>query len=286
MNNYPYPVLTEWDSAYKDDCNFTLAYQDHQCVDNVLKVHLSITLNSKSLCSYVENNEAEIIVKLMTNIKTLVFHLDKTSKDITVEIPTENVASIDTIKIQAFIVTKKEMLFTANDEILDIFDSSYSIMLKENDILAVSNVEALNYTTISNDYIKIVSSEEQEGNGLKIRLTKENYIEIVVGKSFKLAYGKMNNDEFKFAVSSHLVFEAIFYALSEIAQNKDDFKDKTWFYQLSQALQSLDIPMDTYIANAYDNSQLDLEYIMETAQALISNTLEISMINIGNMEED
>lgn len=283
MNGYPYPVLTEADSSYKEDVKFNIEFLKYICKEDSIALSVGITLESSTLKQHIVDNNAEIVIKAVTGIRSFLFHIDGIQNNIEIKINNEDIKPNDSIKITSFIVAKTPFKLEISDEMEDIFGANYSIVLKKGDVLAISNDEKLNYNTTNNDFIMISGSEEMTGKGIRIRLNDENHIYILVGPEFKRAYATLNNPKLSTALSSHLIFEAFVYTLVEIAQEKEDHSNKEWYRLFVQALEITGDSLDDFKLKAMDGSKVDMTYVFEVAQAMISNSLETSTININKI---
>ncbi len=283
MNGYPYPVLTEADSSYKEDVKFNIEFLKYICKDDSIALSVGITLESSTLKQHIVDNNAEIVIKAVTGIRSLLFHIDGIQNNIEIKINNEDIKPNDSIKITSFIVAKTPFKLEISDEMEDLFGANYSIVLKKGDVLAISNDEKLNYNTTNNDFIMISGSEEMTGKGIRIRLNDENHIYILVGPEFKRAYATLNNPKLSTALGSHLIFEAFVYTLVEIAQEKEDHSNKEWYRLFVQALEITGDSLDDFKLKAMDGSKVDMSYVFEVAQAMISNSLETSTININKI---
>ena len=283
MNGYPYPVLTETDSAYKENIRFSITFSKYSCIQNKIILSLASTLSSETLSNLILNNKAEFVVKVVTDIRSHLFKLDGFRDKFDIEVNSEDVRPNDTIKITAFVVAKESFDFMVSDEMEDYFGANFVIGLKKGDVLAISNDEKLNYNTSNNDFIMIKSSDSMTGKGIKIRLSDENHIEILVGPEFKHAYAVLKDPKISPILGSHIVFEAFVYTLVEIAQQKEDHSSKEWYRLFSQAFEATGDTLDEFKQKAIDDG-VDMSYIYEVAQAMISNSLETALIKISKME--
>ena len=248
-----------------------------------ISLSVGITLESSTLKQHIVDNNAEIVIKAVTGIRSLLFHIDGIQNNIEIKINNEDIKPNDSIKITSFIVAKTPFKLEISDEMEDLFGANYSIVLKKGDVLAISNDEKLNYNTTNNDFIMISGSEEMTGKGIRIRLNDENHIYILVGPEFKRAYATLNNPKLSTALGSHLIFEAFVYTLVEIAQEKEDHSNKEWYRLFVQALEIIGDSLDDFKLKAMDGSKVDMSYVFEVAQAMISNSLETSTININKI---
>ena len=283
MNGYPYPVLTEIDSAYKENINFNIEFSKYACNDNKITLSIGIMLNSETLKAHIREKNAEMVVKVVTGIRSLLFHIEGICDHIELAINSEDIRANDTITLTAYVVTKESFEFMVTDEMEDYFGDNFSICLKKGDVLAVSNNEKLNYNTTTNDFIMISGSSEMTGNGIKVNLNDENHIYVLVGPEFKHSYATLNNPKISTMLGSHLVFEAFVYTLVELAQEKEDHSNKEWYRLFVQALEVTGETLDDFRTRAMDDRNVDMSYVFKVAQDMISNSLETSVINIGEI---
>lgn len=283
MNGYPYPVLTEVDSAYKEEISFNIDFLKYTCDEDKVVLTVGVLLNSETLKKHIELKKAELVVKAITDIRSMVFHFEDFQETLEININNEDIRANDTIKLTAFIVAKQPFVLTTNEEMEKYFGENFSIELRKGDLLAISNDEKLNYNTTNNDFIMIKSSDDMEGKGLKIRLSDENHIEILVGPEFKHSYAILKDPKVSPILNSHIVFEAIVYALVEIAQQKEDYSNKEWYRLFSQAFTATGETLEDFKEKANDNGYIDFSYIFEMAQLMISNSLETSVINVSKL---
>lgn len=280
MNGYPYPVLTEADSAYKADVNFSIEFSKYACKEDKIVLSIGISLDSETLRKHIADNNAEFVIKVVTGIRSLLFHIEEVSDTLEIEVNSEDIRSNDTITITAFIVAKNAFEFTTTDEMEDYFGKDFSILLKKGDVLAISNNERLNYNTTTNDFIMISSSDEMIGQGIRISLKDDNHIYVLVSPEFKRAYATLNNPKISTMLGSHLVFEAFVYTLVEIAQEKEDHSNKEWYRLFAQALEVTGDNIDNFKTKAMDDHNVDMSYVFKIAQEMISNSLEASAISL------
>lgn len=281
MNGYPYPVLTEVDSAYKENVSFNIEFSKYVCKDDKITLSVGVMLNSETLKKHIEEKNAEMVIKVVTGIRSLMFHIQDTCDYNDLDINSEDIRANDTIMITSYVVSKNAFEFMVTSEMEDYFGNNFSIQLKKGDVLAISNTEKLNYNTTTNDFIMISGSPEMTGNGIKVNLNDENHIYVLVGPEFKRAYATLNNPKISTMVGSHLVFEAFVYTLVELAQEKEDHSSKEWYRLFVQALEVTGESIEDFKVRAMDDRSVDMSYIFKVAQEMINNSLETSVINIG-----
>ena len=287
MNGYPYPVLTETDSAYLENIFFNISFLKYEYEGNRVKFFLNADLNSESLKQYIENEDAEILIRVKTGICVKIFKKAKFEEKIVIELECGDIKANDTIEVSANIIARHSFVLTKSDEILDCFGTEYSVTLRKADVLAISNTEKLNYNTTSNDFIKFKSSPDMNNCGFKIRLADLNYIEVLVGEEFNHSYGVLKNSKAAAKISpilnSHIIFEVILYTLVEIIQEKDDYTQKEWYRLFEQAFLATGETIEEFKEKAYDDKTIDISYVYEMAQIMISNSLETPVISVSKM---
>ena len=280
MNGYPYPVLTETESAYKPGIDFSIEFSKYAFKDNKAVLSIGLALTSETLKNHIISGNAELVIKAVTGIRSILFHVEESSGVLDIEINSEDIRTNDTIVLTAFVVTKNPFEFTISDEMMvDYFGENFAIILNKGDVLAISNTEKLNYNTTNNDFIMISSSEEMTGKGIKISLKDENHIYVLVSPEFKRAYATLNNPKVSAMLGSHLVFEAFVYTLAEIAQEKEDHSNKEWYRLFAQAVEVTGDTIDDFKVKAMDDHNIDMAYVYSVAQEMISNSLETSTIS-------
>ncbi|MBR3592858.1 MAG: hypothetical protein IKL46_08400 [Clostridia bacterium] len=281
MNGYPYPVLTEFDSAYKSTAVFNIEFLKYVYNEDKVILTIGCALDSETLKKHIQDRNAELVIKTVTGIRSHLFHIEDICDSIDIEINSEDIRANDTITLTAYVVTKNSFELTVTDEMIEeYFGSNFSILLKKGDILAISNNEKLNYNTTTNDFIMISSSEEMTGKGIRISLKDDNHIYVLVSPEFKRAYATLNNPKISTMLGSHLVFEAFVYTLVEIAQDKEDHSNKEWYRLFTQALEITGDDIDSFKASAIDDHSVDMTYIFKIAQEMINNSLETTVITV------
>lgn len=282
MNGYPYPVLTEVDSSYKENINFNIEFLKYDYDAGQVKLSLGINLTSESLKEYIQREDAKLVIKTVTNIRSQVHTLTEYQEHTEIPLESQNIRANDVIEITAYVIANSPFVLQMNNEIEDYFGDSYSITLRKGDLLAISNTEKLNYNTTNNDFIKIVGSSERNGQGIQIRL-RDNIIEILVGDDFKRSYVAVKDAKISPILNSHLIFEAIVYTLIEIAQrDKEEYCNCEWYRLFSQAYLATGETLDDFKDKVMDEG-VDISYVYKVAQQMISNSLEMSVINVSRI---
>ena len=137
MNGYPYPVLTEIDSPYKKNINFNIEFSKCTYKEDKIILSIGIDLNSETLKKHITDKNAELVIKVLTGIRSLLFHIQGIPNSIDITINSEDIRSNDTIDLTAFVISKKEFKFTTTSEMKSDFGDNFSILLKKGDILAI-----------------------------------------------------------------------------------------------------------------------------------------------------
>lgn len=282
MNGYPYPVLTEVDSSYKENVNFSIEFLKYDYDAGKVKLSLGINLTSESLKEYIKRGDAILVIKTVTNIRSQVHTLTEYQERAEILLESQNIRANDVIEITAYVIANSPFVLQMNNEIEEYFGDSFSITLRKGDLLAISNTEKLNYNTTNNDFIKIVGSSERNGQGIQIRLN-DNIIEILVGDDFKRSYVAVKDAKISPILNSHLIFEAIVYTLIEIAQrDKEEYCNCEWYRLFSQAYLTTGETLDDFKDKVIDEG-VDISYVYKVAQQMISNSLEMSVINVSRI---
>ena len=282
MNNYPYPVLTEFDSGYKEDVTFAITNIITANEKEGLIFKIDYELLSQSLKSKIDNNQAELFVKIESKIISKMEKYDAGK----IEIKYEDLAENDKLNINLFILALDNCSINSNDDLLDIYGDNYSYNLRKNDVLAISNTETFYYNLSGNDFIKFVPDAKQDGCGFRINCDKSNYIQIIVGKNFNTAYGRIKgNINVRDIFNSHIIFETFAYILIGLAQDKERYIEKEWYQSFNQIIDSAGKDIDNIIASASDGEGINMEFIYKTAQELIDNNVEKTIIRVGEKEE-
>jgi len=283
MNGYPYPVLTEVDSSYKENVNFNIEFLKYDYDAGKVKLTLGINLTSEFLKKHIQSGDAKLVIKTVTNIRSQVYALTECLEHIEILLESQNIRANDVIEITAYVIANRPFVLQMNNEFEEYFGDSFSITLRKGDLLAISNTEKLNYNTTNNDFIKIVGSSERNGQGIQIRLN-DNIIEILVGDDFKRSYVEVKDAKISPILNSHLIFEAIVYTLVEIAQrDKEEYCNCEWYRLFSQAYLATGETLDDFKDKVVDEGNVDISYVYKVAQQMISNSLEMAVINVSRI---
>lgn len=284
MIKYPYPILTLDGSSYKEDIYYKLTFVRNFATPGKMTFEFSVQLNSKFLNSMIENGEAKMFIKIQTGIFGGIQEISDFTNNVQCHLLLENIEANDIIKFTGYIVCTKELLLQHCDEFLNVYPQNYSIILKKNDTLAISNEESLSYNSSNNDFIRFQVQEEQNGKGFYVGY-ETNYIVVHIGKDMNIAYGLIKNNKKDICTifDSHLVFEVFVCVLIDLVQEFDDFKDEEWFKLFEQIyLQVSDIKFEDFISQVRDdNSYIDMRQIFEKAHQMCNNQIENSLISLS-----
>ena len=284
MNNYPYPVLTELDSAYKSEFIFNIGFKSFSSNEGKIKVNLEVKLNSNTLKKYISDLNAELIVKIVSGLKTETKVLNEVEGIFELELDCENIKENDDLKITAYVIAKNPFIFEMNDEIKDLFGEDYKIKIRKYDILAISNTENLSYSTSDKNFIRFVGSKELNGKGFEIKLDGNNYITIMVGVDFNKAYGLIKTEKYAPLFESNIVYETIVYTLVELVQNQNEYKNNEW-YKLFVRLfeENMDEKFDEFVQNFKNDKYIDISKIYRAAHSMTNNAIESFIIKTSNL---
>ena len=278
MNNYPYPVLTNDQSAYKNS-RFEIICSDCQVKDGIVMISLSVELSSAFLSGLLEDGKAKAIVKINSDIFTKSSDITINQEKTNIQIACERFKTNDIISVTAFIVANDSFTYLWNDEIMDFYPQEMAISIRKYDVLAISNTEKFDYTVVNTDFIKISCSDEQEGKGISIKLTNDNFIEILVGTSLNHAYAATKSDpKISPIIGSHLVFEAFVLVLIEIIQGKDRYTEKEWYRLFSNLLQATTGDEVDDMVKKVKDDYIDMNQVFGYANSLTNNQIEQSLI--------
>lgn len=277
MNGFPYPVLLENESSYKNEYIFEIEYKNHKYNKDELELILKMNLTSKTLKKKIENNEAFIFVKLVSAVFSKNYNIGQYIEEINISVPLDKILSNDKIEITAYILSNDETMLNWSDELVDNYPKIRRKMRK-NDILAISNKELLDYN-LENNFIKFSEVPEQEGKGIRIDLNGQNYVSIQIGHKFNEAYAIIKKEaSIRDVINSHLLFEAFVYIVFDIIQKPDEYIEKPWYKVLDSTFEYEGRTLDEFKKIVKDEEVIDIEAVYEAAQQLINNQLERSII--------
>lgn len=288
MNRYPYPVLTEEGSSYKEGIVFEISYLRSVCLSDNISFEFNIKMNSKTLKKQIDENKAKMVMKAQTGIFSTAYNIDIVEGNYKCTLGMSDIKSNDNIKFICYIVANDEVSFDMSDEINPVYGEEYRVNLKKNDILAVSNIETISYSTSNNDFIKFSVSDELNGNGYIINY-ETNYINVTVGPEFNCAYGILKNNRRDICTifDSHLVFEVFVYTLVDLVQQYEEYNESEWYMLFEQVFLQVGEykTFEEFIKSAKDDSVVNLSVIYDMAHKMINNQIENSLISLSKYEE-
>lgn len=288
MNRYPYPVLAEDNSSYVEGTIFKLTYVKSLSIHNEITFEFNINMNSKYLKELINNGYAKVILKVQTSIYAESIDINDIDGNVKIKMLLDNIASNDTLKFICYIVANESIYIEKNEELLDIYDQDYKVKLKKFDVIGISNMESLSYSTSSNDFIKFSVSDEQNGKGYSIEYAT-NFINVRIGPDLNAAYGMVKNGKRDACTifDSHLVFEVFVYVLTDLVQRFEELNEEQWYILFNQIfLQTSEYDsFETFIKSAKDGELIDLSIIIEVAHKMINNQIENSLISISKLGE-
>lgn len=286
MNNYPHPVLSPGNSAYRDEIRFEIKYKSHAFADDSLIIDLGISCNSKKLQDDFEQKKIKAIVKTTLKTAAMCDACELINGDIRVIIPSEKILAYDTISIKAYLLAAEKMNMEWWEELSSDYPKDYCTEVRKNDVLAESNEEGFNSNPRNNNFIRFKEVENGDGSGIRIDLSNQNYIIIKVGHKFNEAYGKIKGKEIiRNITNSHLLFEALVYILIELAQNRDEYVDMEWYLGMQSTfdIKGFD-DLDAFLDNVKEDG-IKIDLIYEVAQKMINNQIELSLIAAKESED-
>lgn len=244
-------------------------------------------MNSDVLKRLINDNKASLILKVQTGFYARTFNINEVDGICKIGLETEKIESNDTLKFTAFILACDQLEYVANNEIIDIYGKDYKILLRKNDILAISNTESLSYNSGNNDFIRFKVSPDQTGKCYSIRY-EANYISVLVGPEFNVAYGIVKNSRRVVCsiFDSHLVFEVFVYTLLDLVQQFDEYSDTEWFKLFEQIFDQTGEyeSFEDFIKEARDVDYIDMSIIYKIAHSMTSFQIENSLISYSNQE--
>lgn len=287
MSKYPYPVLCDEETSYKDSVIFNITYVRNSFLGDKLVFELDINMNSESLKTLIIENKAKMYIKMQSNIYAFMVPIDVVTGKCYIDVEVSKIQVNDTLKFVAYILANENIELTYQEEMLDIYQGEYIAKVRKKDVLAKSNEETLSYNASNNDFIRFSVVDELSGKGYCIRIY-ENYINVCVSPEFNGAYGivKNNKKEICTVFDCHLVFEVFIFVLVKFVQENEDYKGKEVYLLFEQIfIQTSGYKdMESFIANAVDDGNIDMTQIYEVAHKMVNNQIENSIVTVSKME--
>jgi len=282
MNEYPYPVLLETESSYKDNIKFSLEFDKEFFTAKEVSFRFKVNLNSKYLLQHINEGALKVIVKLQSNIYINTTNVNVGDNAI-VKVPVEKLMNNDTLKFTAYVLASEEFELKYNDELIDVYDAGYQEQVKKNGVLAISNQEVLSYNPNNNDFIKFAVDEDMKGKGYRIGFA-DKYINVYVSSEFNGAYGQIKNDpNVSVIFGSHIIFEVFVYTLVEMVQ-RDDIEEE-WYQLFVQMIEQQGESYDDFKSRAKDEDNVQMDEVFALAHLLTNYYIEKSIIMIAQRED-
>lgn len=282
MNEYPYPVLLEMDSSYKDEVKFDLEFDKEFFSSKEVSFRFKIELNSKYLLRHIEEEKLKVIIKFQSNIYIKTTEVNVGNAAI-VKVPTEKLMNNDTLKFTAYILACEEFELKYHDELIDIYDADYKECVKKNGILAISNQEILSYNPSNNDFIKFAVDDDMKGKGYRIGFV-DKHINVYVSSEFNVAYGQLKSFPDSRAIfDAHIIFEVFVYALVEMVQ-RDDIEEE-WYQLFIQMIEQQGESFDDFKNRVRDDNNVQMDEVYALAHLLTNYYIEKSVIMIAQRED-
>lgn len=278
MNNYPYPVLTESNSSYKENINFSIVCEKHTIEQDDVKFDISFNLNSDYLLSLLEENKAKAILNISTSIINKSYYVDSLNEKYIATLPIGDIKANDTINITCVIVADNAFDIQSNDEFDELYGQDYLFTVRRGDKLAVSNKERLSFYTEDNNFIRFKSSPDVE-IGYKVRLSSENFIEVLVKEEFTKAYAIVSRKrKISMILESNIVYEVLVYTILQIAQDYYEYSKKPWFDSLSRMFDECGENIDEFIEMITSDNKLNIESVYSIVHKLTNDQIVDSVI--------
>ena len=224
IRKYPKPVLCgdlAGASFYKDAYSYAISLLDCSVKSECIELVFSASLNSNYLIDLLSNNKATAYYKVQTNRYSVLlpFNIGETvyhslSKNI--------LDRIDKIHLNLMIIANDDFTYSNSNELIaEVANLNFGF--KKSELMAVSNIETLNYSLSGNPFINISLAESQEDKGLLFSSLNKEVIQIKVGKSLNEAYAKLQlNRDAKDILNPFLAFSAILYSVEKAIYDEDE----------------------------------------------------------------
>ena len=284
IRKYPKPVLCgdlAGASLYKEIYSFELSLSDECTIKNdVVRLIFSAKLNSNYLHYLIKDKKAKPFYKIQTNRYSRLFECD-INETIVHDLNKSFLDRIDKIQISLMVVADTNIDYSNGDELIDVA-KDFSFFYKKGELMAISNIESLNYKLSGNPFINISLAETQEGKGLLFSSSGNEVIQIKVGRSLNDAYAKLQmKRDVKDILNPFLAFTAILYALEKaISDDEQSYKEKDWYKILDQSFDSDTYDsLDDFIESMRDN--FDADIIFDVVQKMLNNSLELKVRDVA-----
>ena len=125
MNKYPYPVLADEGSSYKDDIEYVLTYVDSFCLKDSITFEFNIKMNSTVLKELIERKDAKIILKAQTGIYSTSFDLDILEGNCKCTLYLSDIQQNDSLKFTSYIIANNDINYKVNEELKNVEKQIY-----------------------------------------------------------------------------------------------------------------------------------------------------------------
>ncbi len=291
MNEYPYPVLQEEESAYKDSI-FLLKYSDNSLNEEngkCLSFEFEINLKCDSISKLITDNKCQFAVKYEASKVSGMKKVTGYAEKINVSIPLEKLVENDQIKFTGYILVNVDGFKLEYQSEMKEEWSGFELEIPRYYPLAISNTEVLDYDKKGDDLIQLNPSEELNGKGFEVDLSNHELIQVNVGTKFNEAYGIIKQkEEYNLLFITNLTFEVFVYVLIELVQNEEEYnEDCNWydvFIKMFNNKNPDDYKFDDFKKKAKYDGFLDMSLIYEQAHLLSDYQLEHSIISLADKE--
>ncbi|MDY4145374.1 MAG: hypothetical protein SOY54_04015 [Bacilli bacterium] len=283
--DFPYPILkNDFTSSYNPNCSFEIVdIDDAQFLNNNFIIKLQITLQSKTLEKYLNNNDCNIYISYTTDTSRRMIKIDNKDIDYSLQIPINILKSVDTINIYAYVISEKEFKMEFTDEMDQDYDVGQPLFITKKDILAISNNLEFLYNRTGETIIQFTEIKDENFKDFKIDLSGENYINIQISHTINEGYQRIKSSKNKSNIgilNTSFVHFALVYTLSILAsEGIDEHKNKRWFRILVQVFSARNIDIKNELQEMSGN--LDMNKIYDYVQKFMNNCFEQSIILAG-----
>lgn len=288
MNNFPYPVLLNEDSSYIDKYVFNIDCSNQKISEGKIQFTINVNLNSNTLIQLVNAHKAIIIVKVVTDITTRIFKFDSLDNYLTISVDIADAKKNDTMSIMCLIVAQEDGEINFNDELKPIYGKDFISNNRKGDILAISNNIKFDIITNNLDFIKLAVDPKLK-SGYKIRLNRNEYIEVSVSEEMNRAYALIKRNGNKIdslkIFNSNLIFEVIVFILLELIGDYENYKEFEWCRQFKLVLNSVNVDLEEFVLENVESEQ-KYENVYELSHLIINNQIEKSLIKASKTESE
>ncbi|MGN1295424.1 MAG: hypothetical protein ACI4U5_03360 [Bacilli bacterium] len=284
LKNYSKPVLTnELNSSYKDCYCFTISINEAKVDSGTVKIRISNELNSEVLTKYISDGIAYLGVRIISNFRSKFIKFESLQQEYYVDVDIGDLNPIDTIKCVAYIYTKTNITYPWNKELKDYYDDGMEFLYNNNEVLAESNEERVEFSSSAEPFISLKASDERDNKGLLFDINSPNMITVKVGKKFNEAYKKLQSEDKRVCVkdilNSFLAFNSILYAITCLSMKDDISEDveKEWYKSLDYCFdEKCYESLEDFIYMMHEN--INLDEIYRITQNILNNQLEYKVI--------